>query len=157
EGADRGARQGGAQGISGGRKRRLHRRNGRTRGLKDADRRVFRPCDYQRPRRRQARTAPQPAAAFSRRGERGRGFLEDRGLGRRHYAFALAILDRSGAKGIALAPLLFALFMFLLELGMLAFPGFAVRDFVLVAALPLAAAARGQEHSDQQAENEDQS
>src|SRR4029077_15151384 len=111
------------------------------------------------PGRGQTRAPAESAPAFPRRGEPGRGFQQDRGLelGRRHHAFALAILDGRSAKRIALTPLLLALFMFLLELGMLAFPSFAVRNFVLVAALPLAAAARGQEHSDQQAENEDQS
>src|SRR5207302_10745904 len=70
---------------------------------------------------------------------------------------ALAIPHRGAAQGIAFTPFLLALFQLLLHPSMLGLPGLARLDFILIARLPFAAAAGGQEYADQQAEQEDQS
>src|SRR6185312_5501992 len=60
----------------------------------------------------------------------------------------VAVLDRGAAQAFALAP-------FLLPLRVLALQRFAPVDLRLVAGLPLAPAAGGQEHADQQSQEED--
>ena len=52
EGADRCARRCRAEGVGAARRRGFHRRDGRARLAAEADRRILRPCDGQRPRRR---------------------------------------------------------------------------------------------------------
>ena len=98
--------------------------------------------------------------ALPRRGEPRRGFLEDRRLERSEI-----VAGRSGSRGsltaaarrrVALAPFLLAaspvacaLVVRFLELA-------AAVDLAVVARLPFAAAAGGQEDADQQAEQEDE-
>src|SRR6185437_11455755 len=74
--------------------------------------------------------------------------FEDRRLERRPI-LAVAVLDRGIAQAVALAP-------FLLALRMLALERLAAIGFGLVARLPFAAAAGGNEDSDQQPQQEDE-